>query len=230
MRAVRLLAVLGALLSPALAPAHDLWLERAGDGLALRRGHRGGKLLAIDRARVKAARCLAQEGTRDLLATATFAPREVRLDGRCSAASATFDGGYHALTPDGEVNRPRSQVPNAVRAWASRQYAKWVERGSLGAGAVLGDELELVAVSDLSKAHQGDEVTLRLLLEGRPAPGAVVAIDHGPVTWTDGAGQAHVKLRASGPVTIGATLRREIATPEADALVLEASLSFEVPR
>ncbi len=218
------------LLAPALASAHDLWLERDGDGLLLRFGHRGGELLAIDRAKVTAARCLGGGATRDLLPAATFAPREVRLAGRCGAASATFDGGYYALTPDGEVNRPRSQVPDAVKAWASRQYAKWVDPAAPGASTPLGDELELVPVTDLSKAHEGDKVTVRLLLRGQPAAGAVVAIDHRPLGETDSAGQARLRLRTSGVETITATLRQKVATPEADAVVLEASLSFEVAR
>lgn len=219
-----------ALLAPALASAHDLWLEREGAGLTLRYGHRGGELLALDQAKVKAVRCLDKGATRELLGAATFAPREVKLAGRCGAASASFDGGYYSLTPDGEVNKPRNQVPDAVKAWASRQYAKWVDPASPGAGAVLGDELELVPVTDLSKARQGDKVTLKVLSAGQPVAGAVVAIDHKPLGETDSAGEVRVKVRAAAVETVCATLRRKVATPEADALVLEASLSWEVAR
>ena len=117
---------------------------------------------------------------------------------RCGAASAVLDGGTWSLTPDGEVNRPRSQVPQAVKAWESRQYAKWVDPSSPGAAAVLGDELELVPVTDLARAHQGDKVTVRLLHLGQPAAGAVVAIDHKPLGETDAAGEARIRVRASG--------------------------------
>lgn len=226
----RNLATLAALLVPALSSAHDFWLERAGEGLTLRYGHRGGELLGIDKSKVKAIRCHERGATRDLLATAAFSAKEVKLAGRCGAASAFFDGGYYSLTPDGEVNEPKNRVPSAVKAWASRQFAKWVDPGSPSARAVLGDELELVPVSDLSKVHKGDKVTLRLLNGGKPAPNAVVAIDHKPLAETDSAGEARIKLRASGVETISATLRRKVATPEADAVVLEASLSFEVAK
>lgn len=222
--------LLAALLAPSLAAAHDFWLERAGSGLVLRYGHRGGELLDIEQAKVKAVRCLDEGGTRDLLGAATFVPKEVRLAGRCAAASATFDGGYYSLTPDGEVNKPKNQVPDAVKAWASRQFAKWVDPGSPSASAVIGDELELVAVSDLSKAHQGDKVTVRLLYRGKPAPNAVVAIDHKPLGETDSAGETRVRVRSSGVETISATLRRKVGTPEADTEVLEASLTFGVAR
>jgi uncharacterized GH25 family protein len=224
------LVALAALLEPALATAHDFWLEREGESLVLRYGHRGGDLLAIDQAKLKSARCLDKGATRDLLGGAAFAPKEVRLPGHCGAASASFDGGYYSLTPDGEVNLPKNQVPSAVKAWASRQFAKWVEARSPSAGAVIGDELEIVAVSDLSKAHEGDKITLRVLHQGKPAPNAIVAIDHKPLGETDSAGETRVKLRTSAVETIGATLRRKVATPEADVEVLEASLSFEVAR
>jgi len=229
-RAVPAALVLTALLAPALARAHDFWLERAGDGLVLRYGHRGGELLAIEQAKVKSVRCLDRGATRDLLGAATFAPKEVKLAGKCGAASAFFDGGHWSLTPDGEVNKPKNQVPDAVKSWASRQFAKWVDPAAAGSATPLGDELELVPVSDLTKAHQGDKVTVRLLLQGKPVADAVIAIDHKPLAETDGTGEARIKLRSSGVETISATLRRKVATPEADSVVLEASLSFEVAR
>lgn len=224
------LAALALLAAPPLAAAHDLWLERDGAALVLRSGHRGGEPMAIDQARVKAARCLEQGAPRDLLPLATFSAREARFAGRCDAASAFLDGGYWTLTPDGEVNRPRTQVAQPVKAWASRQFAKWVEARSPAAGAVLGDELEVVPTSDLSRAHQGDKIALRVLSDGMPVAGAVVAIDHRPLGETDSAGVVRVRVRASGVETVSATLRRKVSTPEADAVVLEASLSFEVAR
>jgi uncharacterized GH25 family protein len=229
-RAISSILLLTALLAPTLARAHDFWLEREGAGLVLRYGHRGGELLAIDRAKVKSVRCLEQGSVRDPLPTASFSPKEVKLAGRCSAASAFLDGGFWSLTPDGEVNRPKNQVPDAVKAWASRQFAKWVDPAAAGSATPLGDELELVPVTDLSKAHEGDKVTVRLLLGGKPAPSAIVAIDHKPLAETDSAGEARIKLRTSGVETISATLRRKVATPEADSIVLEASLSFEVAK
>lgn len=221
---------LTALLLPAAASAHDLWLERDGAGLALRSGHRGGALLAIEPAKVKAARCLEGGAWRDLLAGAAFAATEARFAGRCAAASAFLDGGAWSLTPDGEVNRPRTEVAQAVRAWASRQFAKWIDARSPAAAAPLGDELELVPASDLSRARQGDKITLRVLSSGRPVAGAVVAIDHKALGETDGRGEIRVRIRAPAVETVSATLRRPLGAPEADELVLEASLTFEVAR
>jgi uncharacterized GH25 family protein len=227
------LATLAALplLTPSAALAHDFWLEREGGGLTLRYGHRGGELLAIEQAKVKTLRCLEKGATRDLIAGAAFSAKEVRVAVRCEAASAFFDGGYWTLTPEGEVNKPKNQVAQPVKAWASRQFAKWVDaRSPASATAVLGDEFELVAVSDLTKAHEGDKVTLRVLTGGKPVPNAIVAIDHKPLGETDSVGEVRVRLRTSGIETISASLRQKVSTPEADAVVLEASLTFEVSK
>lgn len=216
------------LLAPALAGAHDLWLERDGGALALRRGHRHGALVALDPARVRSLRCRDQGVTRDLRAAATAHPKELRLAARCEAASAAFDNGAWSLTPDGEVNRPRTEVPQAVRSWLQRQYAKWAEPRA--AGAVFGDELELVAEGDLAAAPPGGAVALRVLSAGAPVPGASVSIGHDEVATSDAAGRVRVRLPGPGAQTVTARVRRRLGAPEADVLLLQASLTVEVAR
>ncbi len=227
----RILAVAVLVAAPRLATAHDFWLERAPEGFVTRHGHRGAELLPIDAAKVKGIRCLDAAGAqKDVLRAARFAPKEVRFVEACAAASVFHDGGYWSLTPDGEVNLPKTKAESVVKSWASRQYAKWVDAKSPRAGAVLGDELELVPVTDLAKAHAGDKVTLRVLSAGLPFPNAVVAIDHRPIGDTDSKGEIRLRVRAAGVESISTSIRRARATPEADAEVLEASLTFEVGR
>jgi uncharacterized GH25 family protein len=214
---------------PTLAAAHELWLERGGPGLVLRYGH-AGELLPFDGARVKAVRCLDHGATRDLVPAAR-AGNELGFAGRCDAAAAFLDWGAWSLTPDGEVNRPRTEVPNAVKAWASRQWAKWVDaRSPAAATAVLGDELELALVGDVSRARRGDKITVRVLSSGKPVRDAVVVVDHKPVGESDSKGEVRLRLRSDRLEVIGATVRRKVSTREADELVLEASLAFEVAR
>jgi nickel transport protein len=216
---------------PALALAHDLWVEPAGDGFAVRFGHRGSELLPVDAGKVKAIRCLDGAGApRELVAAVRAAPTEVRFPGPCSIVSVFEDGGYWSLTPDGEVNLPRTRAKDVVKAWASRQYAKWVDAASPRAGEPLGDELELVPVTSLAKARAGDKVTLRVLSGGQPVRDAVVAVDHRPIGETDSRGEVRLRLRSAGVESISTSVRRPRVTPEADAEVLEASLTFEVRR
>ena len=222
------LAIAG-LVVPGVARAHDLWVERAGDGFVLRYGHRG-EVLPIDAAKVKTIRCGDGAGpAKDVRSTARFSPEAVRFSGACAVVSVLHDGGVWSLTPDGEVNLPRSQVANVVRSWASRQYAKWVDARSPGAGAVLGDELEVVPVTDLARAREGDKVTVRVLSAGGPVRDAVVAVAHRTLGETDSKGEIRLRLR-SGVESVSTSIRRPAATPEAETEVLEASLTFEVAR
>lgn len=224
-----LLVFVASLAFPSLALAHDLWIERAGPQFALQYGHRGEKALPLDKARVKALRCASGTGApKDVLASAVAEPARLTVAAACGAVSASVDNGFFSLTPDGEKNLPKSQVPDAVKAWQSRQYAKWVDPRSPAASRPVGDELEIVPVSDLSKARKDDKATFRVLLDGKPASGAVLSIDHKPLGETDSAGEVRVKLRASTLECVSATLRRPVKSADADQLVLEASLAFEV--
>ena len=216
---------------PGGALAHDLWLEPHGAALVLRYGHRGGQVLDLDAAKVKSVRCqMGGAPARDVRAASTTGPKELRTPSRCDLASAFLDVGFWSLTPDGERNLPRTQVPDAVRSWQSKQFAKWVDVRSPAAAAVLGDELEIVPVGDLSRVRQGDKATFRVLWQGKPVAGAVLAIDHKPLGETDAAGECRVKIRAAEVESVSVTLRRPLGTPEADTLLSEASLTFEVAR
>jgi uncharacterized GH25 family protein len=226
---MKVFAVAALVAVPALAAAHDFWVEQTPEGLLVRYGHRGAAVLAIDAAKVKEIRCVAPSGAqKDVVATARFAPKEVRVAESCEVVSVFHDGGYWSLTPDGDVNLPKTKAQSVVKSWASRQFAKWVDAKSPRAGVVLGDELELVPVTNLAKAHEGDKVTLRVLSAGQPVPNAVVAIDHRPIGETDSKGEVRLRVRTAGIESISTSIRRPHVTPEADAEVLEASLTFEV--
>ncbi|HET8733388.1 MAG TPA: DUF4198 domain-containing protein [Anaeromyxobacteraceae bacterium] len=225
------LLVAAAIALPATAAAHDLWLEADGGALVLRTGHRGSAPRPLDASRVTSILCLrGAPPAAEVRPAATAAATEVRIPGRCDVASALLDGGYWSLTPDGERNLPRTRVPDAVRSWQSRRLAKWLDARSPAAGAVLGDELEIVPVGDLSRVRQGEEATFRVLSRGKPVAGAAVAVGHHAAGQTDAAGEWRVRIRASGVESVSARLKTPLGTPEAETLVLEASLTFAVAR
>jgi nickel transport protein len=233
MRTQRLSAVLtivlALLLGAGSAHAHDFWLERQDGAFVLRYGHHGGEVLALDAAKIKTLSCRkGAEAPRNVLASATVAPKQLTFPGPCALVSAFHDGGFWSLTPDGEKNLPRNQVPDAVKSWRSQQFAKWVDIRSPLAGQPLGDGFEIVPVSDLSKVKTGDKATFRILLAGKPLSGATLAIDHKPLGETDDQGLVRVKLRAATVESVSASFRRAVKTPEADSEVFEASLTFEV--
>ena len=231
MRTVALgIALCAAVLGPPRARAHDLWLERSGGGFALRAGHPGGAAEGVDASSVKEIRCVRAGEPVHVLAPRAGEGGTVRADGRCDAASASVDHGFFVVTPDGEKHVRKSEAPDAVRSWRSRQFAKWLDARAPVPAPALGDALEILPVTDLGKARVGEKITLRVLLDGRPAPGAIVSVGHERLAETSSAGEARVKVRHAGLESISATLRRPLGTPDADTEVLEASLSFEVPR
>jgi uncharacterized GH25 family protein len=211
--------------------AHDFWLEREGGAFLLRYGHHGGESLALDAGKVKRLTCRKAKGApENVLRAAVVAPKQLSLTASCVLLSAFFDGGFYSLTPDGEKNLPKHQVPDAVKAWRSKQFAKWIDVRSPLAGQPQGDEFEIVPVTDLAKARTGDKASFRVLLGGKPVAGAVLAIDHKPLGETDDAGEVRVKIRASAVESVSASHRRPVKTAEADSEVFEASLTFEVAR
>lgn len=234
MRSLRSLAATAlatALALPTAARAHDLWIERAGEGFVVRYGHRGHEALPIDAAQVTTLRCVAPGAApRDVRAEASFAPAEIRLAGRCAAVEAAVDLGDFVLTPDGEEHLPRTEAPDAVKSWASRQYAKWVDARAPEAAAPVGDELELVPATALGRLKVGDKFAVRVLLGGKPVAGAVVEAGHRTLGETDREGILRVRVRAPGLQVVSASVKRPLGTPAAETLVLEASLTFEVGR
>ena len=229
--AFSLLFAFAALTWTSSALAHDLWIERGDGGFVLRYGHHGGAVLPLQAEKVKTFLCRKGKGrAEDLRGKAVAAPKQLGLRAACAAASAFFDGGFYSLTPDGEKNLPKNQVQDAVKAWRSKQFAKWVDGKSPLAGQAQGDEFEIVPVSDLAKAKTGDKATFRVLLAGRPLAGAVLAIDHKPLGESDDQGEARIKIRAADVEQVSASFRRPVKSAEADSEVFEASLTFEVAR
>jgi len=211
------------------ALAHDLWLEPQAGAFVLRYGHRGHEALPLEANKLQTLLCHKDGGApQNLLKLAVLAPKQVSLQASCALLSAFLDGGFWSLTPDGEKNLPKNQVPDAVKAWRSKQFAKWVDIHSPLENQPLGDELEIVPVTDLAKVKTGSKATFRVLLAGKPLPGATLAIDHKPLAETDDHGEARIKIRGSSRESLSASYRRTVKTPEADSEVLEASLTFEV--
>jgi nickel transport protein len=228
-RGLLLLALAGALSWSAPARAHDFWLEREADAFLLRYGHHGGAALPLDATKLRSLTCRAGKGAAEnLLRAAVVSPKQLSLKASCAVVSAFFDGGYYSLTPDGEKNLPKNRVPDAVKAWRSKQFAKWIDVHSPLAAQPTGDEFEIVPVTDLAKAKTGDKATFRILLGGKPLSGATLAIDHKPLGESDDEGQVRVKIRGTVVESVSASFRRPIKSAEADSEVFEASLTFEV--
>jgi len=230
-RLAAMLLALALCLSSAPALAHDFWLERQAWAFLLRYGHRGAEALPLDAAKMRSLTCRKDKGaTENLLRAAQVSPTQLSLTASCPVLSAFLDGGFYSLTPDGEQNLPKNKVPDAVKSWRSKQFAKWIDIHSPLAAQAQGDEFEIVPVSDLTKAKTGDKATFRVLLGGKPVSGAVLAIGHKALGETDDHGEVRVKMRASDVESVAVSYRRAIQSAEVDSEVFEASLTFEVAK
>lgn len=227
----RLAMVLSVLTWSGQALAHDFWLEREAGTFVLRYGHRGGEVLPLDASKMRSFNCRKDNGRPDnLLRSAVVSAKQLSVTTTCSVATAFLDGGFYVLTPDGEKNLPKSKVPDAVKAWRSKEFAKWIDIRSPFSTQAQGDELEIVPVTDLRKVKVGDKATFRILLDGKPISGAVLSMGHKALGETDDQGEVRVKIRSSDVESVSASFRRTVRSPDADSEVFEASLTFEVGR
>jgi uncharacterized GH25 family protein len=230
-RATWLVVVLTVLTLSSQAMAHDFWLERQAGSFVLRYGHRGGEALPLDASKLRSLTCRKDKGrAENLLSSAVASANQLSLAATCTVVSAFLDGGFYSLTPDGEKNLPKSKVPDAVKSWRSKQFAKWIDIRSPLSAEAQGDALEIVPVTDLRKAKSGDKASFRVLLEGKPVSGAVLSMGHKPLGETDDQGEVRVKIRSADVESVSVTFRRPVKSPDADSEVFEASLTFEVAR
>lgn len=210
---------------PALA--HDLWIEKENGEYVLHYGHHDGDALPIEGAKVRYIQCLDDSGKKsDLLSSAAIEPKSVRFKAACKCLSVFYHCGFYSLTPDGEKNVPKNQAKDVVRSWESREFIKFLNNGVCE--TPLGDELEIIPVSDIQKVHAGDKITVRVLYQGTPAASALIAYSDHTLGEVDSNGEARVRLRQKGTQVIKASLKRSLNSPEADNLMLSATLQFVV--
>lgn len=145
--------------------------------------------------------------------------------------------GYWSQTTEGGRPQPRSELQNVVSCGYSDNGAKTLivagDGGPSAAGQALGHRLEILTDADVAQLAEGDLVAFRVLLEGHPHAGPVLAFhaDSGEDPWlvseSDGNGQVEVRLEGSGPWMVMA--QGEIDYPDPAVCDVErftSSLSF----
>ena len=155
---------------------------------------------------------------------------------------------HQGLDDVGEYRTKHGETAKSVRERYSRYGKTLLRVGSAGESAQvtspLGLKIELVPLSDPTALPVGSRLRVRLLLDGQPAPNALVGAIHataktspeqGTLTArTDAQGEAEFALDDAGPWLIRAvrTVRRTGETGEfaADWESYWASLSFQLAR
>ena len=145
--------------------------------------------------------------------------------------------GYWSQTVEGGRAQPRSELANVVSCAYSDHSARTLvivgDDGPSAAGQSLGHRLEILSDADLAGLAAGDRVAFRVLLEGRPHAGPVLAFhaeageDPWLVTDSDAKGQIELTLEGPGPWMLMAQGELEYHDPAVcDVERFYASLSF----
>lgn len=145
--------------------------------------------------------------------------------------------GYWSQTTEGGRPLPRSELQNVVSCAYSDNGAKTLiivgEGGPSAAGQALGHRLEILTDADVARLAEGDLVAFRVLLEGNPHAGPLMAFhaESGEDPWlvseSDSAGHIELVLEGPGPWMLLA--QGEIDYPEPAVCDVErfySSLSF----
>ena len=158
----------------------------------------------------------------------------VNLDNAPAIVTATLDNGWWSQGADGQwVGKGKDEVPGAKTSGRYLKYSTHLRTLPKGeVKPVVGLTFQIVPVGNHFSQHMGDALTLRVLLDGKPAVGAKVwsdAVndpDAKPVAVAPD-GSVTLKVRNQGLNVIKAELDTLPSDPrKADKTEQTATLSF----
>jgi uncharacterized GH25 family protein len=145
-----------------------------------------------------------------------------------------------SLTPEGMKKGTKKALPGATKSFLYEKFAKTivpVAGSTAGFDAVVGQRLELVPATDPAKVKVGEEMSVKVLYDGKPTPATVLATYDGftktPNTYayyteTDDAGVAKVKITHAGLWMVRTEVKGAAADGSVDQEALRATLAFFV--
>ena len=217
---------------PLVARAHDLWLEREGEGegLWLRYGHlpsgQGGPSL-IDYSPDTVQRVACHDAAGQPVACAPEPASPLHIECSCAVTYVLTSSGYWTKTAYGTKNVPKSEVETPIRSWLSYESVKRIDAWTDALTRPLTQDLELVPLENPLVLASGDKLELLVTRGGQPVAGAVVTYDDKPRGRTGLDGRIHVRLKHDGFQTLQAGLTLAGDGVKADEIVHTTTLNFE---
>ena len=231
-----LLAGMGAV---SVAHAHGIWFAERSNQLALVYGLGADDLDVIKREpKVKSVTAYDEHGKEvPTRLTASGPLLVVNTDNQPAIVAGVMDNGLWSKTADGKwYNKGKDEVPNATVSMHTFKYAVHLLRPLHEALPLLpGQKLQVVPVGNRLPARMGQPLTVRVLFDGKPVPGAEVQPDlvNDPDSQplkTGADGTATIKVRNQGLNVIVAKFDSPPAEPaKASSDEHEATLSFVLP-
>ncbi len=224
------------LLATQIAIAHDTWIEKRNGHLLVLRGH-GGETEPYDPALVKEAKGLDAKGQAvELKIVQNKENASLSTQSEPVIVIALYDSGYWLKTSNGwkkATKREGQGKYDIVEALKSKQWCKCYLAECGESSKPVGQQFEIVPQTDPTTLHAGDKLPIKVIYEGKPVQGAVVAVGGGqgsdkdePLN-TDKDGLANVTIAKSGQQLIKATLSVPIKDdPDADQLHVASTITF----
>jgi uncharacterized GH25 family protein len=144
------------------------------------------------------------------------------------------------LTPEGMKKGTKKDFPGATKSNRYEKFAKAVVAvggSTAGFDAVLGDRLELVPLTDPAAVKAGQDMDVKVLLDGKPMPSVVLATYDGftktPNTYayyteTDDKGVAKVRITHPGLWMVRTEAKEAVSGSDVEQESLRATLTFFV--
>lgn len=228
------LALVLTLFAAAVLHAHDAWVAKEGDVLAVMWGH--GKSGPYKPEYVKIAKAYDASGKEIAV---TIKPQETRAVLKPASAAALVTVAFHSgpvvVTPEGYKKITKSEAQKAglviKKSFKGESYTKnlwqWNDRFS----KPLGGKMELLPLKNPLALKVGDKLPLQLFYNGKPLAGATVVAEgvEKDKLKTDPNGRAEIVIKKSGLNLVTAGLQTPTPNdPDADVLSERANIAFEV--
>jgi len=145
-----------------------------------------------------------------------------------------------SLTPEGTQKGSKKDLPGATKSTLYEKFAKTivpVGGSTAGFDTVVGQRLELVPLTDPTKVTVGQDIDIKVLLDGKPTPATVVATYDGFTntpnsfayyTETNDAGVAKIRITHPGFWLVRTEIKQPAANGAADQEGLRSVLAFPV--
>lgn len=221
-----------------VAQAHGIWFAPRSSQLALIYGVGADDLDMVKRLpKVKSVTGYDETGKE--LPT-QFAPNGplvvVNTDNKPAIVAAVLDNGLWSKTPDGKWhNKGKDEVPDATISEHTFKYTVHLRGLNVAPPLLPAHKLQIVPLAKQLPEQMGQELTVRVLYDGKPVQGASVQADYVTDPYaeplkTGADGTATIKVRNRGLNVVVATLVAPPANPAKTNLDEHlATLSFVLP-
>jgi cobalt/nickel transport system permease protein len=214
------------------ASAHDYLIEQKGQDLLLFYGH-GNQAMEFEAAKVSKLKAIDAQG-RDLQIQKQKRDKALllKIAGQPAVVMVEIDNGYWSKTIYGWKELPKRKASRVVEAIRSLYYTKvllsWNGAVQEAAGSA---RLSIVPMENPFATRPGTQLPVRIMGNGKPLPGVeVIGYDHARRGKTDNDGVIRIPINA-GLNLVTVEYKEPIKDdPDADALSLTATLTFEVKK